>query len=181
MDTAKAKAIPGVVDIVTWEDEDIKNLSGGGGFMGPGPGFSRQRRGPGRGRGRPLSSWPRSEDICDEALRQLDVKWEVLPHVVDLIEGRKPDAPVIREPASAGKGGGGGFGMGGGNNPPKKGNVSYSNVSDGDIEAGFREADHVIEFDVNTAAFCGHIPNPVRFRRLVVRQSVSRRGKEPEN
>src|SRR5512136_1009520 len=34
VNTAKAKAIPGVVDILTWEDEDIKKLSEGGGFMG---------------------------------------------------------------------------------------------------------------------------------------------------
>ena len=37
MDTAKARAIPGVVDIVTWEDDDIKKLSSGGDggfFMG---------------------------------------------------------------------------------------------------------------------------------------------------
>src|SRR5512136_2618514 len=44
VDTAKAKAIPGVVDIVTWEDDDMKNLGGGGmgGFGGGGgarPGF----------------------------------------------------------------------------------------------------------------------------------------------
>ena len=38
LDTAKARAIPGVVYIVTWEDEDIKNL-GGGGRMGPSQGF----------------------------------------------------------------------------------------------------------------------------------------------
>lgn len=55
-----------------------------------------------------------------------------------------------------------GFGMGGGgNNPPKKGNVSFSIVNDGDIEKGFKEADHVIEIDVNTSAFAGHIPNPL--------------------
>ena len=30
VDTTKAKAIPGVVDILTWEDEDIIKLSTGG-------------------------------------------------------------------------------------------------------------------------------------------------------
>jgi len=37
VDTTKAREIPGVVDIVTWEDEDIKNLSSGGDrfMMGP--------------------------------------------------------------------------------------------------------------------------------------------------
>jgi CO/xanthine dehydrogenase Mo-binding subunit len=162
VDTTKARAIPGVVDIVTWGDEDIKNLSSGGGFMGPAQPFLdniADQEGAEVG----VIVVAEDEDICDEALRQIqkDIKWEVLPHVVDLLEGRKPDAPVIREPVPAGKGGFGGFGMGGGDNPPKKGNVSYSNVSEGDVEAGFREADHIIEFDVNTSAFCGHIPNPV--------------------
>ena len=34
-------------------------------------------------------------------------------------------------------------------------------MNDGDIEKGFKEADHIIEYDVNTAAFSGHIPNPL--------------------
>jgi CO/xanthine dehydrogenase Mo-binding subunit len=53
-----------------------------------------------------------SEDICEEALRRLEIEWEVLPFVVDVRKGRAPDAPVIR-PASSGGGRGGGM-MGGG-------------------------------------------------------------------
>ncbi len=159
VDTEKARKIPGVVDIVTWEDEDIKNLSAGGGFMGPAQPFLDNIADQ-EGTEVAVIVVAENEDICEEALRQLDVQWEVLPHVVDLLEGRKPDAPVIRSPTPVAKGGFGGFGMGGGNNPPKQGNVSYSNVNDGDVEAGFREADHIIEFDVNTSAFSGHIPNP---------------------
>ncbi len=45
-------------------------------------------------------------------------------------------------------------------NPPPKGNVSYSNASRGDIEAGFKQADQIIEYDFNMPAFSGHIPNP---------------------
>jgi CO/xanthine dehydrogenase Mo-binding subunit len=160
VDIEKASKIPGVVDIVTWEDEDIKNLSAGGGFMGPAQPFLDNIADQ-EGAEVAVIVVAENEDICEEALRQLDVKWKVLPHVVDLHEGRKPDAPVIRPAVPESKGGGGGFGMGGGNNPPKQGNVSYSNVNDGDVEAGFREADHILEFDVNTSAFCGHIPNPV--------------------
>ncbi len=156
----KARKIAGVVDIVTWEDEDIKKLSSGGGFMGPALPFLDNIADQ-EGAEVAVIVVAENEDICDEALRQLDVKWEVLPHVVDLIAGRKPDAPVIRASSPESKGGFGGFGMGGSDNPPKKGNVSYSNVSEGDVEAGFREADHIIEVDVNTSAFCGHIPNPV--------------------
>jgi CO/xanthine dehydrogenase Mo-binding subunit len=161
LDTAKARAIPGVVDIVTWEDEDIKKLSSGGDggfFMGPTQAFlDNQADQEGAEVGAIVVA--ESEDICEEALRALEVEWEELPFVVDLRKGRAPDAPVIRPTTPAGKGGG--FGMGGGKNPPKKGNVNYSNTNDGDVEKGFKEADHIIEYEVNTSAFAGHIPNPL--------------------
>ncbi len=160
MNTDNAMKIPGVVDILTWEDADIKGLSAGGGFMGPGqPLLTDAADQEGGIIGAIVVA--EDEDICDEALRRLkeDSEWEILPHLVDILEGRKPDAPVIRPPAP--QTGGGGFGTGGGNNPPKKGNVSYSNISAGDIEAGFREADHIIEYDINLPAFAGHLPDPV--------------------
>ncbi len=162
LDITKAKAVPGVVDIVTWEDEDMKKLSSGGDggfFMGPSQAFLdnlADQEGAEVG----VIVVAENPDICDEALRALVVEWEELPFVVDLRKGRTADAPVIRPPSPAGKGGGG-FGMGGGNNPPKKGNVSYSNTNDGDVEKGFKEADHILEYDVNTSAFAGHIPNPL--------------------
>jgi CO/xanthine dehydrogenase Mo-binding subunit len=161
--TESAMKIPGVVDIITWQDEDIRALSAGRGFMGPGqPLLSDYADQEGGIIGAIVVA--EDEDICEKALRQLkkDAEWEVLPHVVNILEGRKPDAMVIRPPAPAGQGGGfGGFSMGGGNNPPKKGNVSYSNVAAGDIEAGFKEADHIIEYDINLPAFAGHMPDPI--------------------
>ena len=170
LDTTKAKAIPGVVDIVTWEDEDIKNLSSGGdgGFlMGPTQAFlDNQADQEGAEVG--VIVVAENEDICEEALRALVVEWEELPFVVDLRKGREPDAPVIRPATPAGKGGGGGFGMGGGNNPPKKGNVTYSNTNDGDVEKGFKEADHIIEYDVNTVRFCRSYPQSFGYCCLVV-------------
>jgi CO/xanthine dehydrogenase Mo-binding subunit len=160
LDTANARAIPGVVDIVTWEDADLKNLTSGGDggfFFGPTQAFlDNQADQEGAEVGAIVVA--ESEEICEEALRALVVEWEELPFVVDLRKGRAPDAPVIRPATPASKGGG--FGMGGGNNPPKKGNVNYSNTNDGDVEKGFKEADHIIEYDMNTAAFAGHIPNP---------------------
>jgi xanthine dehydrogenase molybdenum-binding subunit len=161
MDTGNALKIPGVVDILTWEDDDIKNLVSGG-FMGPGKPFITDYADQEGGIIGAIVV-AENEDICEEALRQLkeDAEWEVMPHVVNILDGRKPDAPVIRPPASSSGGGFGGFGMGGGNNPRKKGNVSYSNVNAGDIEAGFKEADHIIEYDINLPAFAGHMPDPI--------------------
>ncbi len=143
VDTTKARAIPGVVDIVTWEDEDIKNLGGAGGGMGGGPrqayldNIADQE-----GAEVAVIVVAESEEICEEALRQLKVAWEVLPHVVDLREGRKPDAPIIRANANG------------------RGNVTVSNATQGDVEAGFRDADQIIEYDFNMPAFSSHIPNP---------------------
>ncbi|NLO48109.1 MAG: xanthine dehydrogenase family protein molybdopterin-binding subunit [Clostridiales bacterium] len=158
VDTTKARAIPGVADIVTWEDEDIKKL--GATPFGFGP-----RR-----------AWldniadqenaevavivvAENEDICDEALRQLDVEWEVLSHIVDILKGRDPDYPVIRPPEFD-EFPPGMFDPKPDPDHPKRGNVSYATVVQGDIEAGFAEANQIIEYDLKLPAFASHIPNP---------------------
>jgi len=157
VDVTKAKAIPGVVDIVTWEDEDIKNLNSFGESFGPKrPWLDNYAEH--EGAEVAVIVVAENEDICEEALRQLDLDWEVRPHLIDIKEGRKQDAPVIREPANEIPGLGG-PGMGGGN-PPRKGNVTYSNLVAGDIEAGFHEADHVIEYDLYLPPFACRFPNP---------------------
>ncbi|NLV29958.1 MAG: xanthine dehydrogenase family protein molybdopterin-binding subunit [Acidobacteria bacterium] len=143
VDVEAAKRIPGVVDVLTWEDEDLKNFGGRGG------------RGPGGAQAAWVDNVADMEDdevavivvaesaeLCDEALKALNPQWEVLPHVVEIREGRKPDAPVIRPNAQG------------------RGNVTVVSASQGDVEAGFREADQVVEYDFYMPAFCGHMPNP---------------------
>jgi putative selenate reductase molybdopterin-binding subunit len=100
-----------------------------------------------------------SEEICDEALRLLDVEWEVLPHVVDIREGRKPDAFVIRPQDRSTPT----FGAPEPNaqpNPPKQGNVAFSNLVRGDITEGFKQADHIMEYDMYMPPFASVVPNP---------------------
>ncbi len=41
-----------------------------------------------------------------------------------------------------------------------KGNVTVATNNRGDVEAGFKQADQIIEYDFNMPAFCGHMPNP---------------------
>ena len=191
IDATKAKAVPGVVDVVTWEDPDLRGTGGITDYAD----YESMEVG--------AMVLAESEDACEEGLRALVIDWEVFQHVVDVREGRKSDAPVVRafySPApktgGAGKPGGAGGGAakaggagggapaakaggpGGGpapapkpndgmggvsTNPPKQGNVSYSFTSNnsGDVQAGFREADQIIEYDINTAAFSGHIPSPL--------------------
>jgi len=158
VDTSKARALEGVVDILTWEDEDIKNLVSYGEHWGtPRPWLDNIADQEGDEVG--VIVVAESEDICEEALRLLDVKWEILPHVVNILEGRKEDAPVIRpgEPSRTS------FGMHDPNAPPpppKQGNVSFSILCAGDIEEGFKQADHVMEFEIYLPAFASHFPNP---------------------
>ncbi len=158
VDTKKAWAVPGVADIVTWEDEDIKSLRSFGESFGP--------RRPWidniadyEGAEVAVIVVAESEDICEQALKELDIEWEVLPHIVNVLDGRKEDAPIIRQveekPAAFGAPG---FGVD--KNPPKKGNVSYSNMVMGDVEEGFKQADHVIEYDLTLPAFASQFPNP---------------------
>jgi xanthine dehydrogenase molybdenum-binding subunit len=155
VDTAKARAIPGVVDIITWEDEDIRNLKSFGESFLSGRAWLDNLADK-EGAEVAVIVVAESEDICEEALRKLDVRWEILPFIVDLNEGRKPDAPVIRPQVQEAPS----FGLTNAENPPKKGNVSYSNVVSGDVDAGFQEADDIIEYFLYMPSFASHIPNP---------------------
>lgn len=158
VDTTEARAVPGVADILTWEDEDIKTLTSYAEHWGA-PRTWLDNIADQEGAEVAVIVVAESEDICDEALKRLDVKWEVLPHVVDLREGRKPDAFVIRPQDRSTPT----FGMPDPNappNPPKQGNVAYSNTISGDIEEGFKQADHVIEYDMYIPAFASIVPNP---------------------
>ena len=149
VDISKAKALPGVVDIVTWEDDDIKNL---------------------KPDGRPwLDNYAdkegievavivvaEDEDICAKALSLLDVEWDVLPHVVDILKGKEPDAPVVRpkdtiHPVMTP------FGL---MNEERKGNVTYAETIQGDVDKALSDADNVLEYSLMLPSFASTIPNP---------------------
>ena len=158
VDVAAAKKIPGVVDVVTWEDPDLMKFGSGGGRMrGPSGPYVDQ-----------VADMEddevavivvaETEELCDDALKALNPQWEVRPHIVDILEGRKPDAPLIRPNTE--RQGRLPSGRGGNRNPPPRGNVNFSDVNRGDVETGFRAADHIIEYDFNMPAFSGHVPNP---------------------
>ena len=36
-----------------------------------------------------------TEDLCGQALALLKIGWEVLPLILDLCEGKKPEAPTV--------------------------------------------------------------------------------------
>ena len=85
-----------------------------------------------------------SKSVAEEAAALLEIDYEVLPHVIDVDEAMKPDAPLLFEdmitrgiePA-----------------PTKPSNISKRlEFQIGDLEQGFAEADVVVEKEFKTAA-----------------------------
>ncbi|MDR1726392.1 MAG: molybdopterin-dependent oxidoreductase [Acidobacteriota bacterium] len=142
VDTTKAKALPGVVEVLKWDDPAMKSLVVDGGLFSSGPSPFLDNIADQEDAEVAVIVVAESEDVCDEALKLLDVKWDVKPHVVDPRDGARPDAPVVRTP------------------PGGKGNTATTEKIDGDVEAGFKQADQIIEFDFMLPAYASHIPNP---------------------
>ena len=97
-----------------------------------------------------------SEAIAKQALKLIEVKYEVLPHVIDVLDAMKPDAPVLhadlftqgvvpvgKSPSPADKV----FKIDG----TKASNIAKRlEIGHGDIDAGFAKADLVVERIFNT-------------------------------
>jgi CO/xanthine dehydrogenase Mo-binding subunit len=83
-----------------------------------------------------------SKSVARAAIRAIKVEYEQLPHVTDVDEAMKPDAPVVQEGRADES-------VPAGSSP----NVtSYFEFGHGDLEAGFAKADTVIERSFKTAA-----------------------------
>ena len=83
-----------------------------------------------------------------DAIKLIEVEYEILPHVTDVDEAMRPDAPVIREGAQ--------------DHTVPEGSpsniVSYMDFGHGDLETGFSDADLIMENTYKTeAAHQGYI------------------------
>src|SRR5438067_1280216 len=85
-----------------------------------------------------------SKSVAEEAASLIEIDYEVLPHVIDVDEAMKPDAPLLFEnqitrgiePA-----------------PTTPSNIAKRvEFKIGDLEAGFAEADEIVEKEFKTAA-----------------------------
>ena len=144
VDISKAKALPGVVDILTWEDPELKDLvpasSSVGGWGNP-PMPLLDNIADQENAEVAVVVVAESEDLCEEALRLIKVDWDVKTPILDPRDGIKPDAPILSWHGA-------------------KGNVVVGEKSEGDLEAGFKQADQTIEFDFVLPSYVSHIPNP---------------------
>ena len=85
-----------------------------------------------------------SELIAKQALKLIKVEYEVLPHVIDVEEAMRPDAPLLHEDQIT---------KGVTPPPTRPSNLAAVLTSKlGDIEAGFAKADIIIEREFRTKA-----------------------------
>ncbi len=141
MDTEKAAALPGVRDVLRYDDpaistDNVTGCSSAGKYnILTLPGISDFYQHP-----MGVAVVADSEELCDRALRLIKIEWEERPFVLDMEESLKPGAPKImtevkrldpsaREPNT----------------------VLTDEVEIGDVEKGFAEADKIIEYKIKRA------------------------------
>jgi CO/xanthine dehydrogenase Mo-binding subunit len=156
-DISKAKALPGVVDIVLWDDPDIVKL-GGGGFGPSRPWLDNYADSEGCEVGAIVVA--ESEELCDDALAALELEWEVLPHIIDVEKAHRENETYPRIRPETMNFGGGMFAAA--PSKPKENNVSFADTVQGDVDAVFAKTDpkNIIEYRIQLPTFASHIPNP---------------------
>src|SRR5688500_11990299 len=84
-----------------------------------------------------------SAAIARRALKLIDVTYEVLPHVIDVVEAMQPGAPLLHDDL---------YTAGVEPKPEKPSNIAKRvEIVQGDVEAGFKKADVIVEREFKTA------------------------------
>ncbi|MHB8513781.1 MAG: xanthine dehydrogenase family protein molybdopterin-binding subunit [Dehalococcoidia bacterium] len=139
IDASKALALDGVKAVVTAQD-----LAGQDGDVSKLP-YAAQNILAGRKvlyRGHAIAAVAAINDhIAQEAVNLIEVAYEVLPHILDVRESMRPDAPVLHDALRTR-----------GPNPSDAPTniVAHTVAAFGDIEKGFAECDVVVENDFST-------------------------------
>lgn len=141
IDTSKARALTGVTSVITWKDVS-RNIFITNGFTPPKHHHIMDEYVRFIGDAVALVVAV-SEEKADEALDLIEVKYEVLKPVFTIDEALSPDAPQLYPELP-------------GNIAPHKTNLKFTV---GDLEAGFAEADLVMEMDASLES--GQNPLPV--------------------
>ncbi len=138
IDTRRARELPGVHAVLTYQDlPRISFTTAGQSWPEPSPYDTRSLDDKVRFVGdRVAAVAARTPEIAEQALRLIEVEYEVLPAVFDPEEALKPGAPVIHdEPDCWGPGG----------YDPARNIAARVEASVGDVERGLAEADVVLE------------------------------------
>jgi len=134
--TEKARALPGVQAVLTWQDVPrIPYTTAGQGYPEPSPYDSFMLDKKVRFAGdRVAAVAADTPTIAEEALKLIEVKYEILPAILNPEEALKPGAPVIHDEEDSS-----------GIYDAPKNMAAYISSGVGDLEQGFLEADLILE------------------------------------
>jgi CO/xanthine dehydrogenase Mo-binding subunit len=147
IDTSKAEALAGVKSVVT--SADFPEISRENAIKGESPPnfHDLSKNTMARDKvfydGHPVAAVAATNGaIADAAIALIDVKYEVLPHVIDVDDAMKPDAPVLHDDMLT---------AGVDPKPTKPSNIAKRiEFSKGDIDDGFAKADVIVEKSFTT-------------------------------
>ncbi len=147
IDTSKAEALPGVRAVLTSKDFPV--IASEEAFVGEGPMNFRDLSDNVMARNKVLYEGhalaavaATSQSIADRALELIEVVYEVLPHVIDVEDAMAENAPVLHADM---------FTAGVNPKPSKASNIAkVVTFKKGDIDAGFAEAEVIVEGSYTT-------------------------------
>ena len=140
IDASKARALPGVAAVLTWQDiPRVVYSTAGQSDPIPGPldTFSLDQKVRYVG-DRVAFVAAETEEIASQALKLIEVEYEPLPAIIDPAESMKIGAPQIHDEPEY---------VPFGDCDPKKNLAAQFRIDIGQVEKGFAEADFVIEGD----------------------------------
>ncbi|NPV85157.1 MAG: molybdopterin-dependent oxidoreductase [Anaerolineae bacterium] len=138
IDVRKAKALPGVAAVLTWQDiPRVAYSTAGQSDPIPGPldTFSLDNKVRHVG-DRVAFVAAESEEIANQALGLIDVEYEVLPALLDPADAMKKDSPIIHDEQEY---------VNFDRSDPSRNLAAEIRIDIGDVNKGFAEADHIFE------------------------------------
>jgi CO/xanthine dehydrogenase Mo-binding subunit len=143
LDTTAAEQLEGVLAVIRWDDEDLQKYPNNWEALGWMPILSDKGEYEGDECGVVVVA--RTDELCRTALDLVEVKWTVLPHVLDPRVAAEAGSPLLF-PDMNPTGNIGGFLW-----------ADANLWEEGNVVEGFKEADHILEYDYSW-------PNHTTFR-----------------
>jgi putative selenate reductase molybdopterin-binding subunit len=138
IDASKARALPGVAAVLTWQDIPRAAYSTAGQshpIPGPLDCFSLDNKVRFVG-DRVAFVAAESPQIAEQALSLIEVEYEELPAIFDPEDAKKPRAPIIHDEPDY---------VNFADSDPSRNLAAEIRIDIGDVEHGFAEADHIFE------------------------------------